>query len=189
MSRIISGALGSLRLKSAAKATRPTSDRVKESLFSQLENLGAIEDSSVLDLFAGTGALGLEAISRGAQSAVLVEKDPAAYSVLNQNVALTKNALEKQGLTKKVEVLKVSAEKYLSTLNSKFDLVFLDPPYEYETEKLLSLVTELFEHLATGSTVVIERSSREAQLPEVRGLETISYKTYGDTSILLLRKP
>lgn len=188
MSRIISGLLGSLRLKGAAKATRPTSDRVKESLFSQLESLDAIEGSIVLDLFAGTGALGLEAISRGAQSAVLVEKDSTAFSVLGQNVEIAKNALTNQGLTKPIEVRKVSSEKYLSSQKTNFDLVFLDPPYEYETSKLMSLISELATHLNPKAVVVVERSSREPQLPERSDLETISYKTYGDTSILLLKK-
>ena len=93
MSRIISGLAGSIRLASAPAGTRPTSDRVKESVFASLEAVGAIENADVLDLFAGTGALGLEALSRGAKSLVAIESARAALNVCLKNSANVGTAL------------------------------------------------------------------------------------------------
>ena len=93
MTRIIAGKAGSLRLKAAASATRPTSDRVKESLFAKLESMDAIDDAVVLDLFAGTGALAFEALSRGAKEAYLVDKDKQAVAVSQANYAIVKKAI------------------------------------------------------------------------------------------------
>jgi 16S rRNA (guanine966-N2)-methyltransferase len=86
MTRIIAGAAGSLRLKAPDKVSRPTSDRVREAIFSRLESLMDMEGAAVLDLFAGTGALGLEAASRGARSVWLVENHPGAASVVKANI-------------------------------------------------------------------------------------------------------
>ena len=110
MTRIIGGVLGSLRLKGPAKSTRPTSDRVKESVFSILESKGAIEEARVLDLFAGTGALGLEAASRGAASVTLVERDPAAAKVCEENLKQAASGLAKSGLKSYVKLVRSDAK-------------------------------------------------------------------------------
>ena len=125
MSRIIAGDAGSIRLKPAAASTRPTSDRVKESLFGQLENLGQLDGASVLDLFAGTGALGLEALSRGANHAVLVERDRKAHEISLENSKSVISAIQKSRSDASVENKKADAEKFLKTNKQSFDLVFL----------------------------------------------------------------
>ena len=98
MTRIIGGIAGSLRLASPAKATRPTSDRIRESIFSRLESRNIIEGATVLDLYAGTGALALEAASRGATAVMLVDKDGKAAAVCKQNAVLIEKALAKEGV-------------------------------------------------------------------------------------------
>ena len=94
MTRIIAGSAGGTRLDVPGQGTRPTSDRVRESLFGALESMDAIDDARVLDLYAGSGALGLEALSRGARSAVLVERGRPAAAVIRRNVSAVRKALE-----------------------------------------------------------------------------------------------
>ncbi len=188
MTRIIAGAIGSLQLKPAAKATRPTSDRVKESLFAKLDAMGVIEGAKVLDLFAGTGALGLESASRGAESVTLIERDRKAFELLKQNVQSAAAALSKQGLDPKINTQNLEAMKFLKGASVMFDLVFIDPPYEYSNSDL----EELLEHLAPtiwqDGLVVVERSSRsEAVICDV--LELQSSKNYGDTAVWIYEKP
>ena len=115
MSRIIGGVVGSLRLKGPAKATRPTSDRVKESVFSILESMDVLGGSVVIDLFAGTGALGLEAASRGAKSVTLVESDRAAAAICKENIALVDAGLQKSGVEASISLRQESAERYLKS--------------------------------------------------------------------------
>lgn len=182
MTRIISGTLGSLQLKSAAKATRPTSDRVKESLFSRLESMDVLRGANVLDLFAGTGALGFESISRGAKSATLVEKDKNATAILNQNAIQIQSALSKMALASQIRVIDSDALKFLAKTNEKFDLVFIDPPYEYGNQELLGLITSLDSCLATGALLVVERSSKSEMLSP-SGFELSNHKVYGDTAV------
>lgn len=184
MTRIIAGILGSLQLKSAAKATRPTSDRVKESLFSKLESMDLIEDAAVLDLFAGTGALGFEAISRGAKSLWLVEKDRQAAALLRQNSKHINIALEKTGRSPKIEFEAIEARKFLAKSNDLFDLVFIDPPYEFDNEQLEEIMALVAQHLNPAAVVVIERSSKTAKT-EFADFELISDKQYGDTAVSL----
>ena len=186
MTRIIAGAIGSIKLKPAAKATRPTSDRVKESIFGRLEAGNQIDGSSVLDLFAGTGALGLEAISRGARSAVFVEQDKPAAGLLQQNLDMARKGLSVQGLEVDLTAVNRSAERFLATNASLFDLVFVDPPYELSETKLRDLLAELTKHLNQGAMVVVERSSKSSiLLPEQ--LEKLGIKAYGDTQVAFCR--
>ena len=188
MTRIIAGANWSLQLKPAAKATRPTSDRVKESMFAKLESLGLIEGAKVLDLFAGTGALGLESASRGADLVELVEKDRKAFDLLSQNAKAASSALEKQGATPKIQLSNLDAEKYLRSTLNKFDLVFIDPPYDYPNNELDVLLDSISNFLAEEGLVVVERSSRSDN-PQPKKLELHSSKTYGDTSVWIFQKP
>jgi 16S rRNA (guanine966-N2)-methyltransferase len=185
VTRIIAGALGSLQLKAAAKATRPTSDRVKESLFGKLDSMGAIEEAVVLDLFAGTGALGLEAISRGAKKAVLVEKDRTAFNLLTQNLELVKKSLAAQKLDAQLSAFNLEAGKFLKTNTQAFDLVFIDPPYDFN--QIAETLGNLDPHLNEGALVVLERSAREV-VKDFDGFEISEKKTFGDTAVYFLNK-
>jgi 16S rRNA (guanine966-N2)-methyltransferase len=188
VTRIISGAIGSLQLKPAAKATRPTSDRVKESLFAKLDAMGVIEGANVLDLFAGTGALGLESASRGADSVTLIERDRKAFELLKLNVQSAAAALTKQGLDPKINTQNLEAMKYLKGASVKFDLVFIDPPYEFSNSDLEALLELLAASVSEDGLVVVERSSRsEAVICDV--LELQSSKSYGDTEVWIYEKP
>ena len=184
MTRIIGGVLGSLRLKGPAKATRPTSDRVKESVFSILESRGAIQDARVLDLFAGTGALGLEAASRGARSVTLVEKDEAAGKVCQENLKQVMEGLTKSRLKSNVRLERNDAKSYLKK-KEPVDLVFIDPPYEMSHQKVLAFFENLT--LSDKGIVVLERPGKEeAQAHEGFLLE--QEKTYGDTKVFFFVK-
>ena len=186
MTRIIAGAVGSLRLKGPAKATRPTSDRVKESVFAKLEALGVIEGATVLDLYAGTGALGLEAASRGAASVVLVEKDRAAAEVCKANLEVVTTALSKQGLSPKISLQVLPVEKFLKTSHA-VNLVFIDPPYDLETAALESTLAALVES-SKEILIVLERSSK-SELPVLPlQLEELDLKSYGDTAVYFLTR-
>ena len=184
MTRIIGGVLGSLRLKGAAKATRPTSDRVKESVFSILESRGALEDARVLDLFAGTGALGLEAASRGARSVTLVEKDSAAAKVCEENLKQAAEGLAKSGLKFDVRLVRTDANSYLRK-NVPVDLVFLDPPYEMAYNEILNLLQKLT--LGDKGIVVLERPGKE-EAPKLDGFFLEKENSYGDTKVFFLAK-
>lgn len=179
MTRIISGAAGSLTLVVPDAGTRPTSDRVRESLFSSLEAVGAVADAAVLDLFAGSGALGLEAVSRGARSADLVEKAPRAAAVAQRNVDAVTRAVPGA----RVRVHRSAAETYLRSDGGVYDLVLIDPPYDLGESALSQLLDLLVPRLSEGATVVVERASRSPR-PDAPGtLEHGRSKKYGDTTM------
>lgn len=188
MSRIISGDAGSIRLHSVAKATRPTGDRVKESVFSALEARGLIEDCVVLDLFAGTGALGLESLSRGATSVILVEKDSEAHEICLRNSVPVLKAVQKIRPGTAVSNKNSDAFRYLKSATQMFDLVFLDPPYEFANSDLLNILTSLRDLLNPDATVVIERSDRTEDLDKPDWLEVISDKKFGSTKVRMYQK-
>lgn len=188
MTRIIAGAIGSLQLKPAAKATRPTSDRVKESLFAKLDAMGVIEGARVLDLFAGTGALGLESASRGAASVELVERDRNAFGLLEQNVKSSLGSFEKQGISNKIQAHNLDAQRYLKSATAGFDLVFIDPPYDFPNSELEQLLLAVADLLSEQGLVVVERSSRSEELV-MEVLDLQSSKSYGDTAVWIYEKP
>ena len=182
MTRIIGGVLGSLRLKGPAKATRPTSDRVKESVFSILESRGAIQDARVLDLFAGTGALGLEAASRGARSVTLVEKNAAAAKVCDENLKQVTEGLSKSGLNSDVRLVRGDAKSYLKK-SEPIDLVFVDPPYGMGRKEILDLLGML--SLRDPGIVVLERPGKE-ETPTNPYFLLEKENSYGDTKVFFL---
>ena len=186
MTRIISGAAGSLRLKGPAKATRPTSDRVKESVFAKLDSMGVIADARVLDLFAGTGALGLEAASRRAASVTLVEKDSAAAAVCSENLKALQASLQKQGYHCDLKLEKQDVKSFVAKATAGFDLVFIDPPYDLANQAVEQLLGDLVSSLNADSMVVVERDSRSPELSLPEGLNLESRKNYGDTSVFFL---
>ena len=188
MTRIIAGAIGSLQLKPAAKATRPTSDRVKESLFAKLDAMGIIEGAKVLDLFAGTGALGLESASRGATSVDLVERDRSAFGLLEQNVKSSLSSFEKQGVSQRIQAHNLDAQRYLKSAGAGYDLVFIDPPYDFPNSELEQLLVAITDLISDEGLVIVERSSRSEQLA-LQSLELQNTKTYGDTAVWIYEKP
>jgi len=188
MTRIIGGYAGSLRLGSPAKSTRPTSDRIRESIFSRLESREAIVGKVVLDLYAGTGALALEAISRGAVAALLVERDGKAAAVCIQNSLLVQKALAKQDIDVETKVVNKAVASYLSTAAHEFDLVFIDPPYEIGNEEIESNLEALLPRLTVEATVIVERSSRGEKFAVPEGYALEDSKSYGDTEVFWLNR-
>ena len=186
MTRIIGGVAGSLKLGSPAKVTRPTSDRVRESIFSRLEARDALDGAAVLDLYAGTGALALEAISRGAAMARLVERDGKAAAVCLGNTKLVEKSLKSEDIDADIKVITKAASAYLSASAEAFDLVFIDPPYEVSNTDIEALLGEL--KLNKSATIVIERSSRTDEPNWPAGFELEDTKDYGDTVVYWLRK-
>ncbi|MCR2792980.1 16S rRNA (guanine(966)-N(2))-methyltransferase RsmD [Microbacterium sp. zg.Y625] len=181
MTRIISGAAGSLTLVVPDAGTRPTSDRVREALFSSLEAADVLAGARVVDLYAGSGALGLEALSRGASAVDLVEKAPKAASTAQRNAAAVARAVRAPSVAWRVH--RSSADAFLRAGNDQFDLVFLDPPYDIGEAELTQTLSLLVPRLAPDATVVIERARRSPQpgLPE--GLVLDRDKRYGDTTL------
>ncbi|MEY3677515.1 MAG: hypothetical protein RL351_742 [Actinomycetota bacterium] len=189
MTRIIGGIAGSRQLTSPAKATRPTSDRIRESIFNRLASRDRLDGARVLDLYAGTGALALEAISRGAVSAMLVEKDGKAAAVCNQNAQLIQKALEKEGFFDPVtKVAHKAVSSFLSTDTGEYDLVFIDPPYDVSNAEVIENLEALLPKLAKDAIVMVERSSRSDALEIPAGLELDEEKSYGDTIVYWLLK-
>jgi 16S rRNA (guanine966-N2)-methyltransferase len=171
--RVIAGRYGGRRLAAPrGAATRPTSDRVREALFSIL---GArVEDARVLDLFAGSGALGLEALSRGARQATFVESAPAALAALRTNL---------EALGAEAEVVRADAVRWLRGASGgarQYDLVFLDPPYGRAADLGAPLSDSLPALLAPGALVVAE-SDRRAPLELT--ITATDERRYGDTLI------
>ncbi|MEY4493927.1 MAG: hypothetical protein RL570_42 [Actinomycetota bacterium] len=189
MTRIIGGLAGSRQLTSPAKVTRPTSDRIRESIFNRLASRDLLDGARVLDLYAGTGALALEAISRGAISAMLVERDGKAAAVCIKNSQLVQKALEKEGFFEAVtKVANKSVQNFLNTDGGEYDLVFIDPPYEVVNEEVIQNLEALLPRLTKDAVVMVERSSRSDALAIPAGLEIDEEKSYGDTVVYWLNK-
>ena len=172
MTRIISGTHGGRRLLvPAGDGTRPTADRAREGLFSSLLSLTALDGAVVLDLYAGSGALGLEALSRGAASATLVEDDPAALTALRTNV-------ERLGLAAHVAATDVGT--FLAGEPAGYDLVLADPPYDLDVAPVL---TALVPWLAPDAVVVVERRTRGPGPAWPEGLESVRSRRYGEATL------
>jgi 16S rRNA (guanine966-N2)-methyltransferase len=179
--RIIAGkwrgtALAALGKGDAGAQLRPTSDRVRESLFSMLTHHGVIDGARVLDLFAGTGALALEALSRGAEQAVLVENGRVAQGLIAEN-------LIKLRAKDQTRVIKQDATKLAPWAETPFDLVVLDPPYGRDMGQKALMVAARGGWLAKGAMIVWEEAA-PMQPPE--GFELEDNRKYGDTHVTLL---
>lgn len=179
MTRIVAGEYRGRRLHApAGQDTRPTSDRVREALFSTLEALTALDGARFADLYAGSGAVGLEACSRGASRVLLVEAAVKAARVARDNIDTLGAAATARLVTDRVERVLASAPE------TPYDVVFADPPYALPAER----VTEMLEALAAGwlapdAVIVVERSSRGAPLEWVQGITGISSRRYGETTL------
>ncbi len=179
MTRIIAGAAGSLALTTPGAGTRPTSDRVREAIFSALEARDEIADAAVLDLYAGSGALGLEAASRGAARVVLVESSSAAARTCTANAARVGAVVPRAEL----RVAAQGVRAFLGGATGGWDLVFLDPPYELADGELAADLALLAPLLAVGATVLVERSSRSPEPDWGAGIRLDRRKVYGDTTL------
>lgn len=181
MTRIIAGAAGRVSLAVPKSGTRPTSDRVREALFSALEARDAIEGARVLDLYAGSGALGLEAASRGAASVVLVERNAAAARIAKTNAALVLKAMRADAGA--VSVVSSSVAAFLPSATGPFDLVFSDPPYDVSDAEVAADLEALAPLLAPDALVVVERSTRSPEPAWPAALAPAKPKKYGETTI------
>lgn len=181
MTRIIAGAAGGISLDVPAKGTRPTSERVREALFGALDAADLVAGARVADLYAGSGALGLEAASRGAASVDLVESSPAAVALIRRNASRVEKARGSAAL----RVHRASVSAFLAAGESAlFDLVFLDPPYDQTDAELTAALVALSPRLSSEAVVVVERSRRSSP-PEwtAAGLDAMRDRRYGDTIV------
>lgn len=182
MTRIVAGTLGGRTLAVPPAGTRPTSERVREALFSRLDHLDALRDARVLDGYAGSGALGLEAISRGAASVTLVELGRAAAEVCRRNVA-------DLGLRDRAQVVKDTVEAFVARpVAQPWDLVLLDPPYDVPAATVHGILLALVPALAEDAVVVVERSARSTAPIWPEGLADLGTKTYGETVVHLAER-
>lgn len=156
---------------------RPTSDRVRESLFSMLTHLNVIREARVLDLFAGTGALGLEALSRGAAEVLFVENGRVAQKLIQQNIG-------KLGVSEHAKIMRNDATGLGAWIAAPYDLVFLDPPYGKGMGQLALAAARAGGWLAQGAVVVWEEST---SMHAPAGFTRLDKRKYGDTHVTLLK--
>lgn len=184
--RIIGGKMRGTKLQTLEgfETTRPTLDRVKESLFNIISI--KIIDSKVLDLFSGSGALGIEAISRGAEKAYLCDMSPKAINVIKQNVEKTRCKDSVIVLNKK----HTQALEYFKQNNKKFDIVFLDPPYETELAENSTEYIIGHDLLEDDGIIIIETDNEEKLIKglKVEKIEVYDIRKYGRVSLLFLKR-
>jgi 16S rRNA (guanine966-N2)-methyltransferase len=187
MARVIAGEAGGRRLAVPdGRGTRPTSDRAREGLFGTIVSLtGSLDGARVLDLYAGSGAVGLEALSRGAGHVLLVESDPRAARVIRDNV-------EAIGLPG-AEVLTDRAERVLAKNpdHGPYDVVFADPPYALAGDEVSAMLNALVKQgwLAPGALVIVERATRSGPVSWPGGVEPDRARRYGEATFWYGRAP
>jgi 16S rRNA (guanine966-N2)-methyltransferase len=170
--RVVAGVARGRRLVAPdGTDTRPTSDRVRESVFNALASRGAVTGATVLDLFAGSGALGIEALSRGATRCTFVERARPALRALRDNLRST-------GLEERAQVVAADAATFLRTCNDRYDLALLDPPYAYDEW------TELLDTLPAQLAVI----ESDRAIPLVDGWVEMRTARYGGTVVLFARR-
>jgi 16S rRNA (guanine966-N2)-methyltransferase len=176
--RVIAGVAKGTRLGRPPAGVRPVADRAREGLFSSLGEV--VVDARVADLFAGTGALGIEALSRGAEEAVFVDREPRALAVVRENLART-------GLRERGTVVRADVPTFLERPAERgFDLVFLDPPYDTSADAILARLSEE-PLLRAGATVVLTRASRSSTHVIPLHWTVARRLSYGDTVVTLFR--
>jgi 16S rRNA (guanine966-N2)-methyltransferase len=181
--RVIAGSAGGIRLDVPKTAVRPTMDRVKGAIFSSLGE--EVIDARILDLFAGTGGLGIEALSRGAASALFVDQDPAAIAVIERNLARTKL----EGRVRKQDVFAFLRSEQT---REPFKIIFADPPYEKtksgrDFTSLLLEDLQLAELLEPSGIFVLEKPPVE-QMPPMPLWNVVRARAYGATEVLFLKR-
>lgn len=169
MSRIIAGQAGGRSIKIPKQVTRPTSDRAREGLFSSLEARFGLTGEVVLDLYAGSGALGLEAASRGAAEVTLVEALDGAVSTIKRNIATVGHP--------NTHVVHAKAMTFLATApRQRYTMVLADPPYELADDAVADMLAALIPALAQDAVVVIERNSKSPETAWPEGFEPTGQK-------------
>ena len=182
--RVVAGMAGGIQLAPAGPGTRPLADRVKQAIFGSLEPL--LPGSAVLDLCAGSGAAAIEALSRGAARAVLVERDDAAVAVIREN-------LRRTGLTAAATVVRrevLAALRDPEMRADRFDLAIVDPPYAETAlrDAILAILGAADGPLREGATVIVTAHWREAPRDEVGLLRSTRVRRFGETAITLYRR-
>ena len=176
--RIIGGRNKSYRIVfKASPALRPTSDRAKETLFSWLQF--ELQNKSCLDLFAGTGSLGLEALSRGAQHVTFVEKEKSLYKSIKKNI-------NRLGYEDKIQAACSDAVKWLKTNKQKFDIIFLDPPFDQIDYKIL-IRTVYQSNVLNESGKVFLETNKHTELKLSTAQSILKDKTIGDVRLMILQ--
>jgi 16S rRNA (guanine966-N2)-methyltransferase len=190
VTRIVSGAFGGRQLDvPTGAATRPTSDRVREAVFGRLDHQDVLDDARVLDLYAGSGALGLEALSRGARAATFVECDRGALNALRRNVSALVGVgvgAPAGGHDPAVRVLGEPVERVLLRGSPEpYDLVLADPPYPMDEDELADVLALLPNHgwLGPDGLVVLERSARSPEPRWPAALVSVDERRYGETRV------
>lgn len=171
--RVISGLRGGLPLKSLPGIdTRPTTDKVKGTIFNIL--FDRITGKKVLDLFSGSGAMGIEALSRGAESATLVDSSPKAVDIIRKNLEFTRLS---------ADVICRTADKFLNSCNEKFDIIFMDPPYfsNYITD-CLNIISER-KILTDGGIIIAESDKKESFPSKISGFLLKDERFYGRVAV------
>lgn len=179
MTRIVAGTAGGRTLEVPRRGTRPTSERVREALFSRLEHLDVVDGVRVLDLYAGSGALGLEAASRGAVHVTLVESGRDAAAVCRRNVTTL-------GLGAVVTVSAETAERFVQRgVVAPWGLVLVDPPYDLDDDDLAAVLAGLAlpGALDDGAVLAVERSTRAAEPRWPDGIVRFDRRAYGETVV------
>lgn len=185
--RIISGTAGGIPLEVPKTVTRPTQDRVRQALFSMIGEL--VVGAQVLDLFSGTGAFGLECLSRGAASVVMVEGNRQACEVIKRNAAKTR--LTSGGMVRQGDVFRVLSQ--LRDEGRTFDLIFADPPYAHHADDV-DLTAKLLEQeelpalLKPAGNLILESLFSKRQTPSWPGWQVLTDRTYGSTRIVWLSR-
>jgi 16S rRNA (guanine966-N2)-methyltransferase len=177
--RVISGSAKGTRLAPVPARTRPLSDRAREGLFSSLAS--EIGGARCADLYAGTGAIGIEALSRGAASCLFVDSSTAAIRTIRENLARTR-------LDEAATVVRSKAERALVRASEPFDLVFLDPPYDTPPHELKHVLSQVSEQIGTGGALVLTRPARGSTDVVPVHWPVDRLLTYGDARILICRE-
>ncbi|WNX83747.1 16S rRNA (guanine(966)-N(2))-methyltransferase RsmD [Agathobaculum sp. NTUH-O15-33] len=176
--RVVSGSARGLKLQPVpGMNTRPTTDRVKESVFNIIQN--RVRDARVLDLFAGTGQLGIEALSRGAKTCDFVERDRVAFATVKKNIAAAR-------LVDRAQLHSTDADKFIAyAKKDAYDLIFLDPPYGGKILTAALSAIETFDILSTNGIIICESAVEDVF---TSGFETVKTYRYGATLITVLQK-
>ena len=179
--RVISGRFKGMALTTPKPGTRPTTDRTKEAIFSHLDSWGVLDDARVLDLFAGTGQLGIECLSRGAASAVFVDRRADAVKLIRENLKLTE-------LQDRARVVAGDSMEFLRSLRERFDIVFLDPPYEAGLLEPAVAHLTAFDILNPHGIIVAEHpADRSLPAPAAPYRVRRTYR-YGRIALTLIRR-
>ncbi len=183
MTRIVAGSLGGRRLVvPPGSATRPTSDRVREALFSTVDSMTTLAGSRFADLYAGSGAVGLEAASRGAAAVLLVESDARAARAIRANIAAL-------GLAGIATLITAKVGPTLATPPDRpYDVVFADPPYSAGEPEIAALLAALVPWLSPDGLVILERSTRPPEPSTVDALPLLRTKRYGESALHYLTR-